>query len=148
MERASICTINLLLVSSMLMVGISGIILSQKVFSFLPIDGNLRYGRALHMLGSYWGYVLTSIHLGFHILPLLNKHKKALLFIKIISIYGIYAFIKRGFPVYMFLRSEFVFFDYNENPLLFYFDYLSIMILWVLIAYEYLMILKKRRENR
>lgn len=53
----------------------------------------------------------------------------------VISGYGIYAFIKRDIGDYMFLRSHFVFFDYEEPPLFFYMDYIAVMGLFIFLGY-------------
>ena len=52
----------------------------------------------------------------------------------VISVYGIYAFIKRGFPGYMFMRTAFAFFDYGEPRVYFFMDYLSVMALFVCLG--------------
>ncbi len=52
-----------------------------------------------------------------------------------IAVYGIYVFIKRNFLTYLFLRSEFVFLDYEESRLLFFFDELALMGLCIFIAH-------------
>ena len=126
----------------------SGIVMSRYAFSFLPAAGNLAFARRLHILGSYWGFLLMSLHLGLHWKQITHKldHKMAHIQAKIpnvvfptvgagIAIYGIFAFFKRDFSAYLFLKSEFVFFDYNESKLLFYLDYLAVMGLCIWIAH-------------
>ena len=49
-------------------------------------------------------------------------------------IYGIFAFVKREFVTYLFLKSEFVLMDYAEPKILFYIDYLAIMGLCIFVA--------------
>ena len=44
----------------------SGIILSEHALSFLPIKGGRAFAREVHMISSYWGFVLMSLHLGLH----------------------------------------------------------------------------------
>lgn len=44
----------------------SGIILSEHALSFLPIKGGRVFARILHMISAYWGFVLMSLHIGFH----------------------------------------------------------------------------------
>ena len=44
--------------------------------------------------------------------------------------YGVYAFIKRGFCIYMFLQTQFVFFDYTELLVFFIIDYVAVMVLF------------------
>ena len=45
---------------------ISGVIMSREVFSFLPLSGGTGFARTLHMLSSYWGFLLMGVHLGLH----------------------------------------------------------------------------------
>ena len=56
---------------------ISGIMLSEHVFSFLNIHGGMSFARLLHMSSSYWGFVLMSFHIGLHWSMLLNMARKA-----------------------------------------------------------------------
>lgn len=53
----------------------------------------------------------------------------------VVTAYGLYAFVNRDIADYMFLRSQFVFFDFNEPLLLFILDYLAIMGFFVFLAY-------------
>ena len=55
-----------------------------------------------------------------------NKFLRMLSFVS--AIYGAYAFFKRGLIKYMFLRTHFVMFDFNEPVIFFLTDY--VMILW------------------
>ena len=50
----------------MLALAYSGIVMSRHVFSALPINGGMAAARVLHLAGSYWGFVLMSVHLGLH----------------------------------------------------------------------------------
>lgn len=45
---------------------ISGILLSQYVFTFLNINQGISFARAAHMICTHWMFVLTSFHLGMH----------------------------------------------------------------------------------
>ena len=44
--------------------------------------------------------------------------------------------------MYLLLRSHFVFYDYSEPVILFLIDYLSVMVMFVLIGYLISMLLK------
>ncbi len=52
-----------------------------------------------------------------------------------IQVSGVFAFFKRQLPEYMFLRSPFVFFDYNEPTVFFLLDYLAVMLLFAFAGY-------------
>ena len=143
--RMQIAELNITL-ATMLALMYSGITMSRHVFAFLPIRGGMALARRLHILGSYWGYVLMSLHLGLHWGMILNmvvkkpasqrKYQKAgFITGLLIAVYGAYVFIKRDFLTYMLLRSEFVFLDYEEPKLLFFLDYLALMELCIFIVY-------------
>ena len=141
--------IDLLLFADMLLLIYSGVVISKTAFAFWPINGGLALARRLHILGSYWGFMLMSLHIGLHWNMLWGLFRKAtsskinwkrsniFWFIAGLAaaIYGIFAFVKREFVTYLFLKSEFVFMDYAEPKILFYIDYLAIMGLCIFIAY-------------
>lgn len=141
--------VDLLVLAVMLIQMYSGIVLSRYVFDFLPIENGLALARRLHILGAYWGILLISLHLGLHwnmILSMVRRGMKLKTPSKLRAVscvcagiliagYGIFAFAKRDFLTYMLLRSEFVFLDYGEPPVLFYLDYLALMGLCIFISH-------------
>lgn len=138
---------------------VSGVILSRHVFSFLPITGGRSVARNLHMLCAYWGFVLMGLHLGLHwgmitgiVKKLCGEPKRAQVWTLrclavLIAGYGAYAFAKRGIGTYLFLKSQFVFFDFEEPFVFFLFDYAAAMGLFV-FAGHYLCVLVQRRKRR
>lgn len=59
--------IDMLLIVVMVCLPVSGIMMSRHVFVFLPIRGSsTALIRTMHLLSSYWGFVLMSVHLGLH----------------------------------------------------------------------------------
>lgn len=58
--------INFTALLSMLCLAYSGIVMSHYVFGFVSISGQMALARQMHMAASYWGFVLMSVHLGFH----------------------------------------------------------------------------------
>lgn len=150
----------ILVLITMLMQMISGIILSKYVFSFVDLNGLTGMARTMHLLGAYWGFVFMSLHIGFHwnimINPVTKKLKKQskikqILFTLpsfLIAAYGIYAFIIRNVAEYMFLKSQFVFFDFSEPLVLFLVDYVAIMGLFVFIGHYLTKIIKDIKIRR
>lgn len=149
------CIVNTLTLVAMLALMYSGITMSGQVFAFLPIRGGRALARRLHILGSYWGYLLMGLHLGLHWRMVLNmvvkkhrpqrKYQVAGFFVGLLAAaYGTYVFIKRNFLTYMFLRSDFVFLDYEESKLLFLLDYLALMGLCIFVAHYSTKLLKRR----
>ena len=52
---------------------ISGIILSNHLFTFLNIQGGLGFARITHLLASHWYYLFMSLHIGLHVGVITNK---------------------------------------------------------------------------
>ena len=134
--------VNILLLLCTLGLIISGIALSRTVFSFLPIEGGGSWGRTLHLLTSYWGFVLMSFHLGQHWSMILNRVQRSAkrpVILRVLAVafagYGIIAFIKREIGTYMTLQNTFVYFDFGEPLFFFFIDYIAIMGLFVFLVY-------------
>ena len=134
--------LDLLLVVFMVLQPVSGILMSKHLYTFIRVPGVSSLMRQIHMALAYWGFVLMSIHAGTHLQPLFGKLWSGIVPVKAGSlvlacavwIYGIYAFIKRGLPSYMFLKTTFAFFDFSESRGLFILDYLMIMVLFAIIG--------------
>ena len=147
-RRLTLC-VDLIVLLAMLVQMYSGIAMSRYVFAFLPEIDGMSLARRLHILGAYWCFLLISVHLGLHwnvICGMIRNAFKiksttkirsriALIVGLMISGYGIWVFLNRDFPTYLFLKSEFVFLDYSEPKVLFYIDYLALMGLCIWIAH-------------
>ena len=160
--RTFMLIIDVLLLAAMIGLMISGILLSNHVFAFLGMHGSLSFARLLHMASSYWGFVLMSLHLGLHwgkILGMIgravnggqavSKTRKMLLRILGVAtaVYGLAVFIRRDLLTYMFLRTQFVFLDFNEPVPLFYIDCLAMMGTFIWIAYWFSVLTRGKRSK-
>ena len=144
-----ICTIFLM---------ISGIILSNHIFTFLGIEKGLGFARVAHLLASHWYYLFMSLHIGLHVSMIANKiaqkkdaanessnqesmpqsSARKIIFRIVLALacaYGLYAFIIRGVWKYLFLQQQFFFFDLERGYILFVIDYISIIILFATISH-------------
>ena len=133
-----ICTIFLM---------ISGIILSNQLFTFLNIQSGLGFARIAHLFSSHWYYLFMSLHIGLHMGRLFqNVAAKSLprILLVLTSLYGLYAFIIRGVWKYLVLKQQFFFFDLERGYILFTMDYISIIILFATISHFIAKLLKKR----
>ena len=130
--------INLLLAVYMLLQPVSGILMSKYVLKEVTIGGASGILRTIHMTLAYYGFILMSLHLGLHMKavtsPFTKKMNKTvkivftILFI-VISMYGVYVFVKRGIGDYLLMKVMFAFFDFDESRIRFLLDYASIMVL-------------------
>ena len=154
LQTALVLLVLLCMLCSML----SGIWMSRYVFDFLPTQGHMGLARTAHLLCASWGFLLLSAHLGLHrgiILGVVrkaagNRKPSALRTVVLrvltcgISAYGVFAFIKHQIADYLFLQSHFVFFDYEQPPILYVLDLLAIMGLWIVLSYYLGKALQKR----
>jgi hypothetical protein len=147
---------------------ISGIILSNHIFTFLNIQGGLGFARIAHLLASHWYYLFMSLHIGLHVGMISNKlcHSRAptressdkeiigsspimtlveKILLALACIYGLYAFIARGVWKYLILQQQFFLFDLERGYILFALDYISIIILFATISHLIASRLKKNR---
>lgn len=144
--------VNLLLVVDMIAMMISSIILSRYIFDNLPIHGGMELARNMHMTGAYWGFLLMSVHLGFHwgmMMGMMKQQKESAISSWLLrglalgtSVYGAWVFVKNDLFSYMMLKNLFVFFDYSQPTILFFTEYIAMMVLWATIAYYVSMRLK------
>ena len=148
--------LNSLIFLCMLGCMVSGILLSRYLFTFLPEHGGYEWTQKIHMLCSFWGFVLMSLHLGTHwgmVLALLRKKwklsKRGDLCLRglgyLVALCGISAFLRRDLADYLTLRSHFVFFDFSEPLPFFLGDYLLIMALFVMLGHAGMRWLRKRK---
>ena len=132
-----ICTIFLM---------ISGIILSNHIFTFLNIQGGLGFARLAHLLASHWYYLFMSLHIGLHVGRLFQNITAKIIpriILALVCAYGIYAFIARGVWKYLILSQQFFFFDLERGYILFAIDYISIIILFATLSHLLAKSLKK-----
>ena len=147
----------ILLCAALLM--ISGIILSNHIFAFLNIQAGLGFARIAHLLASHWYYLFMSLHIGLHVGMIANKVRHSTsdgqtvifskiifcIFLTVICLYGLYAFIARGVWKYLILHQQFFFFDFERGYFLFAIDYISIIILFATLSHLMAEKLKKVR---
>lgn len=150
----------LLVLAAMIGSMVSGTILSRHALSFLPISGGRSFARRLHMLASYWGFVLMSLHLGLHWSMMMGMAKKAVkksfavrtwvlrILASAIAGYGVFAFVKREIGSYMLLKTQFVFFDFDQPLIFFLLDYVAVMGLFVFIGHYLAELLKRCSRKR
>lgn len=155
--RLLMVSVNFLLLATMFGMMVSGVLLSREVFGFLDLRAGM-FGRRFHMVSSSWGYLMMSIHLGLHWGMMMGIFKRKVQFDSkwpgiigkglgiLISLYGVYAFIHRQLIERLFSLMEYAFFNYEESAVIFFADYISIMVLFATNAYFSSKRLKKPKE--
>lgn len=141
--------VNFGVLISMFCLGFSGVVMSRHVFAALPVNGPMATARSMHMAASYWGFVLMSIHLGMHWGMVLGMFRQLLkgrklqalivwglrLIVVVIAGYGVICFIQKDIVSYMFLRNQFVFFDFEQSTWPVFAEYIAMMFFWILTGF-------------
>lgn len=139
----------LLLLVSMLAQIVSGLAMSRHALPFLELPMETSLARLLHLCFGYWSFLLAGIHLGTHWSVFLGVGRKLRggtplpaagrwtlrLAAAVSAGYGLFCFLQQGIPDYLFLRTEFVFFDYEKSAPLVLLELAAIFSLWVLAGY-------------
>ena len=140
--------VNFSALITMLCLGFSGIVMSRHVFAALPIHGPMATARMLHLAASYLGFVLMSVHLGLHWSMILGMCRKltgsrerpqAVTWILRVmaalpAMYGLYLFGRKDIFSYMFLKQQFVFFDFEQSAEDVFVEYIAMMGFWIFAA--------------
>lgn len=149
-----------LMIGSVLASAVSGIMLSEHLYTFLSMSKGASIARSVHMVCAYLNYILMSLHLGLHwnmMFSAMQKDKgrksassrwtlRAMAIV--IASYGAYAFFRRQIGEYLFLQTHFLFLDPSEPIIFFFLDYMAIMGLFVCIGHYLAKLLKHLDKTR
>lgn len=136
----------------------SGAMLSRYALRFLPSFGGRSFARTLHMLCAYWGFVLFGLHLGVHGRALMSAAKRAAHgaalpawlargLAAFVAVCGVFALVRQRIGDYLFLRSQFVFIDFERPLFLLLLDYAAIFSLFVLAGHYITLLLRHGRGH-
>ena len=147
-QRTISTVLNAALLAAMLSLAYSGIVLSRHVFDFLPITKGMALARVMHLSASYWGFVLMSLHIGLHWGMMVGMFRKlaggrkrpvlawiARFLAVVVAVYGAVCFWHADILSYMFVRVEFVFFDYEKSAVLVFMELIAMMGFWIFTGY-------------
>lgn len=140
---------------------VSGIMMSRYAFAFLDIHGGMSLARTMHMVCAYWGFIFLSAHLGLHWSMMMGTARKAVgikghsamrtAVLRVLALllagFGVYAFRKNQIADYLFLKSQFVFFDFSQPPAQFFAEYLAMMGLFAAVSYYLGRALQKSKKK-
>ena len=95
----------------------SSLVLSKYVFGFLPALPGASWARRIHMLFSYWLFVLAFAHSGLHVRISRRMAPWKLWSLRVAAVavgaYGAYAFVQLGMFAYLTGQVQFAMVDLN-----------------------------------
>lgn len=147
--RAMQTALVLLLLLSVAAQIISGLAMARYALPFLNIPISTSTARLLHLACGYWSFLLMGLHLGLHWGIFLGLGRKLRggrplppmgrwilrTLAGAAAVWGGLCFVQQHISDYLFLRTEFVFFDYEKSPLLVLGELAAMMALWTLAGY-------------
>ena len=151
LTRIILTLANIFLIADVILILLSGLIMSRMFDDFSFADGLMSFARSAHISASFSGYVIMSFHAGlnWHIFSamMFKRWKPGGIFPHVIAIalmiFGVRAFIRRNIWAYMTLESSFVFFDFEEPFMCFIADYIAVMMLFACLGHYVILILRK-----
>lgn len=163
--RVLVTATNVAMVALLSAQAVSGVMVSHHLFAPLGLQAPTGAARLVHLCAPYWLFVAMSFHLGLHVKSLTallggrrrektpgGSGKAAAAWacracVVAVCAYGAFAFVKRMFPDYLFLRVQYAFFDFSEPLALFMLDYLAVMVLFATAGYCLANLLKRNRKQ-
>lgn len=134
--KALFIGINSLLLVCVLAIALSGLTLA----GYIPLM-SYYLARKIHLVCSYWGYLLMGLHVGLHIR--VNQLIKNKIVVYVLLILGVILFIKNQFIVYLFHLTDFLYVSDSMNIVLYIIEYFIIFILFVILMNEVIKELRK-----
>ena len=134
--------VNALLLAAFLVTAASGMMMSRHALAFLDIRSGTYWARLAHLSGSWWSFILMSLHLGLHWgmiagrLPGGWKGVGLNVLAALAAGCGLHLFLIRDISSYLFLTTQFAFLDYDKAAALVLVENLAMMSFWVLLAYQ------------
>lgn len=136
-------TVNLLFLVSMAVVIISSVPISRDIFPYFPISNDMILLQ-IHVLTSYWGFILMAIHIGMAWGTIFNAVKRMTginstsrirtIVLRVVAVlivvYGVKASFDRDMLTMLTVYNPFGW-SYDESSIGFIIDYLSIMGIYI-----------------
>lgn len=155
--------VNFLLVLAVLGCAVSGILISQHIFS-VGNGGTIEFGRHLHLVVTAWAFVLMTVHLGLHWSLFVAIGNKISLSVKArrnlhilccvlaagLCLYGLYQFVDRRFWEELFHRIDYQKeYNYTMSLPAYFAGTAALSVPFVAVAHygKKLLVRRNRREN-
>jgi len=155
-RRVIMTTVNALLALTMATLFVTGFIQSRVILSFLNLSGSMLL-RQIHTTAAYWGLPLIGVHIGLHwgmFTKFISKDRIIIFILRILAflfaVFGVWSSFYRDMFSKLFLGFSFDYWSEERPAVLFFVVTLSIMAVYVFMAYYTLKIweCRKRKEKR
>ncbi|UVK41704.1 DUF4405 domain-containing protein [Mesorhizobium sp. AR10] len=152
--------VNLALLATMIALLVTSVIISQTVFSFLPLTSSFT-ARQIHTLAAYLALVTAAIHLGLHwsmIMGVVHSRlgvtaeSKIRTFVlrglaTLIAAYGVHSLFAVNVGSKLFMQMTIEFWDFQTSTAAFFVHHVAIIGLCMFVAHYGLRLLQKPRQR-
>ena len=129
----------------------SSLVLSEHALGFLPALPGASWARRVHMLCSYWSFVLAFAHAGLHMRTPKGVSSwqiwMARIAFAVVACFGAHSFVQLGLWQYLTGQVQFAYADYSAPLALAAARYASVAVL-VTGAFHYIRVGMSRRPRR
>lgn len=154
-------TMNLSLLISMLTVLVTGVMISQTVFSFLPIRSDFT-SRQVHASAAYWALVIVAIHLGWQwhkVVAMVSRmlgitapstlRTMALRLLGVgLAVFGVFSWQELGIGSKLLMRMSLVGWNFETSTPAFFVHHIAVIGLFAFLAYHALMLIRAGNSSR
>ena len=135
----------------------SSLVLSKHAFGFLPALPGASWARRVHMLGSYWFFVLCFAHAGLQAKPMVRRASRRLeankgpwrtvarVALGLVVCYGVYSFVRLDLGRYLCGLVAFAFADFSTPLPMTILRYASVAVLVATCSYALRNALERRK---
>jgi hypothetical protein len=159
-RRVLSITVNLLFLMSMVTITISSFPISSDLFPFIPVKNDMVW-REIHVLTSYWAFILMAVHIGMSWTTIINAVGKmgrfthtnpirtiTLRFIAVmIVIYGVQASFEREMSSKLTIYNPFGW-GADDSALRFLIDHLAIMGIYISGTHYVLKFVQRMKKEK
>lgn len=153
-------TVNILLLVMMVVLMISAMPISRIIFAFMHIQNSGLIARQIHTFAAYWGLILMAVHIGMHwemvmggvrkIVGITGKNRIRTIVLQVVAfiivVHGIQSSFDRNVGSKLILYSTFDIWNSDESVAKLFFDYLSIVGIYICGTYYILKTMKKKKK--
>lgn len=150
--------VNLLFLVSMAAIIISSVPISSSIFPNIPVENDMIL-RQIHVQTSYWGFIFMAVHIGVSWGTIINAvrnmtgitstNRISTIAMRVIAVlivvYGVQTSFERDMLSRLTIYNPFGW-DYNESPVGFLIDYLSVMGIYISGTHYVLKFVRKQEK--
>lgn len=151
--RVFMLIVNTALLLSFIATPTTGMLMSRYATPFLNSVIGTALPRKLHLMLTYWSFVLMGMHAGLHLVIITSKLKdkavKVIAFVLMcgVAVCGFWLFIRASIFDYMLMKTQFAFLDYSKPAWQIIIENLAMLLAWAFAAFLIALFLKKMKKR-